>query len=40
MKAGFNLDFTNGKGEFGGLDNLFAQLEKLQKSSPASNAPA
>ncbi|EOZ4774648.1 phage tail tape measure protein [Pseudomonas aeruginosa] len=31
MKAGFNLDFTNGKGEFGGLDNLFAQLEKLKK---------
>ena len=31
MKAGFNLDFTNGKGEFGGLDNLFGQLEKLKK---------
>lgn len=31
MKAGFNLDFTNGKGEFGGLDNLFAQLEKLKQ---------
>ena len=31
MKAGFDLDFTNGKGEFGGLDNLFAQLEKLKK---------
>lgn len=24
------LDFSNGKGEFGGLDNLFAQLEKLK----------
>lgn len=31
MKAGFNLDFTNGKGEFGGMDQLFAQLEKLKK---------
>lgn len=25
------LDFTNGKGEFGGLDKLFAQLDKLKK---------
>lgn len=24
------LDFTDGKGEFGGLDNLFAQLSKLK----------
>lgn len=31
MKAGFNLDFTNGKGEFGGMEQLFAQLEKLKK---------
>lgn len=31
LKAGFTLDFTNGKGEFGGLDKLFAQLEKLKK---------
>lgn len=31
MKAGFGLDFTNGKGEFGGLENLFDQLEKLKK---------
>lgn len=31
MKAGFTFDFTNGKGEFGGLENLFAQLEKLKK---------
>lgn len=31
MKAGFDLNFTDGKGEFGGLDNLFAQLEKLKK---------
>ncbi len=25
-----NLDFTNGKGDFGGLDNLFDQLQKLR----------
>ena len=31
MKAGFDLDFTDGKGEFGGMDQLFAQLEKLKK---------
>ncbi|WP_431483712.1 phage tail tape measure protein [Pseudomonas solani] len=31
MKAGFDLNFTNGKGEFGGMDNLFAQLDKLKK---------
>ncbi|HBT9775262.1 TPA: phage tail tape measure protein, partial [Klebsiella pneumoniae] len=29
--AGVKLDFTDGKGEFGGLDKLFAQLEKLKK---------
>lgn len=27
---GIALDFTNGKGEFGGLDKLFAQLTKLR----------
>lgn len=26
----FNLDFTNGKGEFGGFDNMFKQLDKLK----------
>ena len=26
----FKLDFSDGKGEFGGVDNLFKQLEKLQ----------
>ncbi|MEF9964994.1 MAG: phage tail tape measure protein [Comamonas sp.] len=26
----FKLDFSNGKGEFGGLDQMFAQLEKLK----------
>lgn len=25
-----NLDFTNGKGEFGGMDKLFAELDKLK----------
>lgn len=30
-QLGINLDFTNGKGEFGGLDHLFAQLDKLRK---------
>lgn len=28
--AGFKLDFTNGKGEFGGIDKMFAQLDKLK----------
>ncbi|MDX7778285.1 phage tail tape measure protein [Aeromonas hydrophila] len=27
---GTKLDFTDGKGEFGGLDNMFAQLDKLK----------
>lgn len=29
-KKGIRLNFTDGKGSFGGLDNLFAQLEKLK----------
>lgn len=29
--AGFTIDFTDGKGEFGGLEHLYGQLEKLQK---------
>lgn len=28
--TGKKLDFSNGKGEFGGMDKLFAQLEKLK----------
>lgn len=28
--TGINLDFTDGKGEFGGLDKMYAQLEKLK----------
>ncbi|WP_367396306.1 phage tail tape measure protein [Pantoea sp. Ep11b] len=29
-RKGIHLDFTDGKGEFGGIDNLFKQLNKLQ----------
>lgn len=28
--TGVNLDFSDGKGEFGGLDKMYAQLEKLR----------
>ncbi|HHE9989541.1 TPA: phage tail tape measure protein [Haemophilus influenzae] len=31
LKSKINLDFTNGKGEFGGFDKLFSELEKLKK---------
>ena len=31
QNLGINLDFTDGKGGFGGLDNLFKQLSKLRK---------
>lgn len=30
VRAGFSLDFTDGKGEFGGMEKLFAQLDKLR----------
>ena len=30
LKAGFKLDFTDGKGEFAGIDQLFAQLDQLK----------
>ena len=30
LGAGQQLDFTNGKGEFGGMDNMFKQLDKLK----------
>lgn len=30
-KSGIKLDFTDGKGEFGGMDKLFAQLEQLKR---------
>lgn len=29
--AGFKLDFTDGKGNFGGIDKVFEQVKKLQK---------
>ena len=32
-RAGFKLDFTNGKGEFGGLEQLFENLGKLRQLS-------
>ncbi|AMO47625.1 Phage tail tape measure protein, TP901 family [Enterobacter sp. FY-07] len=31
QNLGVDLDFTDGKGAFGGLDNLFKQLSKLRK---------
>ncbi|MFZ7130576.1 phage tail tape measure protein [Avibacterium avium] len=30
LPKNFKLNFTNGKGEFGGFDNLFKQLDKLK----------
>lgn len=33
MGAGFQLDFTDGRGEFGGLEQMFAQLDKLGRLS-------
>ncbi|WP_313383145.1 phage tail tape measure protein [Pantoea sp.] len=32
-RKGIKLDFTDGKGEFGGVENLFKQLKKLQSLS-------
>lgn len=34
-----NMDFTNGKGEFGGLDKMFAQLEQLKSMSTEARLP-
>ncbi|HHK9550656.1 TPA: phage tail tape measure protein [Citrobacter freundii] len=31
QKLGVNLDFTDGKGSFGGIDKMFMQLSKLRK---------
>ena len=31
QKLGVNLDFTDGKGSFGGIDKMFTQLAKLRK---------
>ena len=30
LKSNIDLDFTNGKGEFGGFDKMFRELEKLK----------
>lgn len=37
--SGISMNFTNGKGEFGGLDNMFKQLEKLKGMSTESRLP-
>lgn len=34
-----NMDFTNGKGEFGGLNKMFKQLEKLKSLSTEARLP-
>lgn len=35
LRSNINLDFTNGKGEFGGFDKLFSELTKLKKLDTA-----
>jgi TP901 family phage tail tape measure protein len=37
--SGMNMSFTDGKGEFGGLDNMFKQLEKLKGLSTEKRLP-
>jgi TP901 family phage tail tape measure protein len=37
--SGMAMNFTNGKGEFGGLDNMFKQLEKLKGLSTEARLP-
>ena len=37
--TGLNMNFTNGKGEFGGMDNMFKQLEKLKGLSTEKRLP-
>lgn len=37
--SGLSMNFTDGKGEFGGLDNMFKQLEKLKGMSTESRLP-
>lgn len=39
-RKGVKLDFTNGKGEFGGIENMFAQLKKLEKLSTVQRTQA
>ncbi len=38
QKLGIQLDFTDGKGSFGGLDNMFRQLAKLRKLTDVMNS--
>lgn len=38
-KTGIQMNFTDGKGEFGGLDNMFSQLEKLKGLSTEKRLP-
>lgn len=38
-KRGAKLDFTNGKGEFGGLEKMFAQLQKLRGLTTGERVP-
>ena len=35
LRSNINLDFTNGKGEFGGFDKFFSELAKLKKLDTA-----
>lgn len=37
--TGIQMNFTDGKGEFGGLDNMFKQLEKLKGMSTEKRLP-
>lgn len=38
-RTGLSMNFTNGKGEFGGLDNMYKQLEKLKGLSTEERLP-
>lgn len=38
-KTGITMNFTDGKGEFGGLDNMYKQLEKLKGLSTEQRLP-
>lgn len=38
-ETGLTMDFTDGKGEFGGLDNMYKQLEKLKGLSTEQRLP-
>lgn len=38
-KTGLTMNFTDGKGEFGGLDNMYKQLEQLKGLSTSKRLP-